>query len=123
MPIEYAIDESCNVLVVNASGVVDVLERASLVQRLLGDYALPESIPILIDVTQVMNFPVMGDIPKFAFLVDQLSERFQSRIAYFVVKPGMVTPYHLVALSVRNNRSSVCVFSNRLEAVKWLTAN
>ncbi len=122
MPIEYAIKNDCKVLVVLATDVITVLERAALVQQIISDPSLPESIPVLIDVSGVINIPEIAEIPKLAFLAEQIVARFKSKVAYFVVQPGMVTPYHLVALSVSGSGSAVSVFSNKSDAYDWLAS-
>ncbi len=122
MPIEYAINYDCQVLVVVATDIVTVFDRAAIVHQAISDPSLPESIPILIDVSAVTNIPEIDDIPKLAFLAEQLVSRFKSKVAYFVVRPGMVTPYHLVALSVFSSGAAVSVFSIKLDAYDWLTS-
>ena len=120
MPIEYTIDNELGVLVVSAVGTITILERADIVHRLLRDQSLPDAIPVLIDAAEVTNIPEADDIWRMAFLAEQIGKRFRSKVAYFVVKPGMVTPYQLVALSVRQHRIEVGTFANRSEALRWL---
>jgi hypothetical protein len=120
MPIEYTIDNELGVLVVSAVGTITILERANIVHKLLSDQSLPDVIPVLIDAAEVTNIPEADDIWKMAFLAEQIGKRFRSKVAYFVVKPGMLTPYQLVALSVHQHRIEVSTFANRSEALRWL---
>lgn len=120
MPIEYTIDNELGVLVVYAVGTITIRDRADIVHRLLCDHSLPDVIPVLIDVAEVTNIPEGDDIWKMAFLAEQIGERFRSKVAYFVVKPGMVTPYQLVAMSVHQHRIEVSTFANRSQAIRWL---
>ena len=55
-----------------------------------------------------------------ARLVELLSARFRSRVAYYVTGVGIVTPYMLASQEVRPELAVARAFINRDEAVQWL---
>ncbi len=120
MPIDYMIDQELGVLVVSASEEITTQDRILLVERLTLDTEVPDSVPILIDVSRITNPPTADDIPIMASLTERLGRRFKSKVAYFVVQPGLVTPYQLAAISVRSDQCEARTFTELSAAYKWL---
>lgn len=122
MPIRYAIDELLGILVVEAVGHVTVEDRAQFVCDVVVDPVLPAEVPIIIDVTAITNLPSPDDVPKMAGLAHKLAQRFRCRVAYYVTKPGFVTPYVLAALSACAGKVQVHAYTDRTDATLWLKA-
>ena len=122
MPIQYVIDHQLGILLVEASGHVTVDDRARFVSEVVADPLLPDEVPIIIDVSGITNVPSPEDVPKMASLAQQLGQRFQRRIAYYVTTPGFVTPYMLAAISACAGSVQVHAYTNRMHATRWLRA-
>ncbi len=120
MPIAYQFDRAKVLLEVFATGFVTVDDRTSFVATALADADLPSPMPILIDVSGLENPPSSVDVPRMARLIEVLSARFNSRIAYFVTGVGIVTPYLLASYEVRTELAEARTFTSRVEAIKWL---
>lgn len=122
MPITYCLHDDLGFVTIHAEGIVSVDDRRAIVELMVKDNNLPDTCSILIDVTRIVNPPAPGDVQDMAMLLNVLMKRFQAKIAYHVVQPGLVTPYMLASLHAKNASSRVRAFLSYDEAVQWLVS-
>ncbi|MFO0944054.1 MAG: hypothetical protein U0930_25240 [Pirellulales bacterium] len=123
MPIRYNFDKQSELVIVVATGFVSVGDRRALVDLLINDNSLPEIVPVLIDVTRIVNQPSPNDVKMMSILVEVILRRFKAKVAYYVVQPGFVTPYILATLQADCDSSKIQTFMDYEEALSWLVSN
>ncbi len=120
MPIQYMFDKELSIIIATAIGRVAIEDRAAFVDKILRDTSMPETAPLLIDVSAIENAPEMNDAHRMKILMQMLISRFKRKVAYWVTAVGMVTPFSLVTFASSLGRDDVRTFTSRDEAIRWL---
>jgi len=120
MALEYSHDPKSGLITITSRGEVTVADRVKFLDLMLHAHELPETAPVLIDVSEVTNVPSTEEVEAIGRVAEQVQVRFGNRVAILNTKVGRATISRLVSLSVNEAESRVRAFVELEEARAWL---
>jgi len=121
MSFDYTVDTENQLITITGLGHASMEERYACVQRMLNNRSIGSEHNILINVCQVINAPLPGDIDSIVSLIERLQSKFKGRVAILNTAAGHVTFTNLITLSAHCGPDIVRAFLSENEAREWLS--